>query len=77
VPAGSNLPSGALSATNTGRRIYLIDAKGRIRYYHFGEGEYDKSERFIQSLLKRKAATSLDEGTAQIKTDGPKRRRVQ
>src|SRR5499433_1884636 len=23
---------------------YLIDAKGRIRYHHFGEGEYDRSE---------------------------------
>jgi cytochrome c biogenesis protein CcdA/thiol-disulfide isomerase/thioredoxin len=31
---------------------YFIDAKGRIRYRHFGEGEYDKSERVIQALLK-------------------------
>jgi thiol-disulfide isomerase/thioredoxin len=31
--------------------IYLIDAQGRIRYSHFGEGEYEKSERMIQQLL--------------------------
>jgi cytochrome c biogenesis protein CcdA/thiol-disulfide isomerase/thioredoxin len=30
---------------------YLIDARGRVRYTHFGEGEYDKTERAIRSLL--------------------------
>jgi cytochrome c biogenesis protein CcdA/thiol-disulfide isomerase/thioredoxin len=30
---------------------YFIDAQGRIRYHHFGEGEYDQSERVIQRLL--------------------------
>jgi cytochrome c biogenesis protein CcdA/thiol-disulfide isomerase/thioredoxin len=30
---------------------YLIDKQGRIRYHHFGEGEYDKSEHVIQTLL--------------------------
>ena len=30
---------------------YFVDAKGRIRYHHFGEGEYEKSERFIQKHL--------------------------
>ncbi|MBS0280552.1 MAG: cytochrome c biogenesis protein DipZ, partial [Proteobacteria bacterium] len=28
---------------------YFIDAMGRIRAHHFGEGEYDKSERIIQT----------------------------
>ena len=31
--------------------LYLIDAKGRVRYRHFGEGEYGDSERMIQKLL--------------------------
>ena len=31
---------------------YFIDAQGRIRGHHFGEGDYDKSERIIQTLLK-------------------------
>ncbi len=30
---------------------YLIDKDGNIRYYHFGEGDYDKTESAIQALL--------------------------
>jgi len=30
---------------------YFIDAKGQIRHHHFGEGDYDESERVIQELL--------------------------
>ncbi len=30
---------------------YFIDQQGRIRHHHFGEGEYDESERVIQQLL--------------------------
>ena len=30
---------------------YFIDAKGRIRHHHFGEGDYAGSERVIQQLL--------------------------
>ena len=30
---------------------YLIDARGRVRYVHFGEGEYDTTERAIRTLL--------------------------
>lgn len=31
---------------------YLIDAKGNIRYVHFGEGDYDKTEMAIKQLLE-------------------------
>jgi thiol-disulfide isomerase/thioredoxin len=31
--------------------IYLIDAKGRVRYSHLGEGTYEETERMIQQLL--------------------------
>jgi len=31
--------------------LYLIDAKGTIRFTHFGEGAYDQSERNIQQAL--------------------------
>jgi cytochrome c biogenesis protein CcdA/thiol-disulfide isomerase/thioredoxin len=31
---------------------YFIDAKGHIRYEHFGEGQYEKSEQVIQQLLR-------------------------
>jgi thiol-disulfide isomerase/thioredoxin len=32
--------------------VYLADAEGRIRYHHFGEGDYDECERAIQMLLR-------------------------
>ncbi len=35
---------------------YFIDAKGQVRYFHFGEGEYDVSEKVIQALLKEAGA---------------------
>lgn len=35
---------------------YLIDANGRVRYIHFGEGEYDITEKAIRSLLAEAGA---------------------
>jgi thiol-disulfide isomerase/thioredoxin len=32
---------------------YLIDKDGQVRYYHFGEGEYDKMEDAIIQLLEK------------------------
>jgi len=45
---------------------YLVDAKGRIRYHHFGEGEYGEIERVIQELLKENGATGLASGTTSV-----------
>jgi cytochrome c biogenesis protein CcdA/thiol-disulfide isomerase/thioredoxin len=30
---------------------YFIDAKGRVRFAHYGEGEYDEKEKIIRELL--------------------------
>jgi cytochrome c biogenesis protein CcdA/thiol-disulfide isomerase/thioredoxin len=49
---------------------YFIDGKGRIRYHHFGEGEYDQSERVIQELLRENGATSLSADTVNISATG-------
>src|SRR5690349_7401458 len=38
---------------------YFIDRRGRIRYHHFGEGEYEKSERVIQELLSENGEAGL------------------
>src|SRR5256714_9749489 len=38
---------------------YLIDAQGRVRYAHFGEGDYGVTERAIRSLLAEAGATRL------------------
>jgi len=50
--------------------VYLIDGKGRIRYHHFREGDYDESERVIQELLTENGATGLDGSTVSISADG-------
>jgi len=39
---------------------YFIDRSGRIRYHHFGEGEYEKSERVIQELLRENGTGGLN-----------------
>ncbi len=33
---------------------YFIDRRGRVRFAHFGEGEYEQSERVIRTLLAEK-----------------------
>jgi thiol-disulfide isomerase/thioredoxin len=40
--------------------VYLADARGRIRYHHFGEGEYAMQEMAIQQLLREAGATDVD-----------------
>ena len=44
--------SGRRSLTNIGQRAYFVDAEGRIRHHHFGEHDYENSERVIQELLE-------------------------
>ena len=49
---------------------YFIDGKGRIRYHHFGEGNYAESERVIQELLKENGATGFDTSIANASGTG-------
>jgi cytochrome c biogenesis protein CcdA/thiol-disulfide isomerase/thioredoxin len=49
---------------------YFIDGKGRIRYHHFGEGEYGESERVIQELLKENGAQLSSLGAISIAGTG-------
>jgi len=49
---------------------YFIDAKGRIRYHHFGEGEYGESELVIQELLKENGAQIQSPGTISVSGAG-------
>jgi len=32
--------------------IYIADTDGRIRYHHYGEGDYDECEQVVQQLLR-------------------------
>jgi thiol-disulfide isomerase/thioredoxin len=49
--------------------IYLADAEGRIRYHHFGEGEYAMTEMAIQQLL-RDAGAHVDSGLVSVEARG-------
>ena len=50
--------------------FYFIDGKERIRYHHFGEGEYSESERVIQELLKENGATGLGDSIVSTSASG-------
>ena len=49
---------------------YFIDAEGRIRAHHFGEGDYAASERIIQTLLKEAGYSDIPGGTVQPNAHG-------
>ena len=39
--------------------LYLMDGEGRVRYRHFGEGEYERSEEAVQELLAETGARGV------------------
>jgi thiol-disulfide isomerase/thioredoxin len=47
--------------------LYFVDARGRVRHHHFGEGEYEESEKVIQQLLAEAGAVV---GREVISVDG-------
>ena len=49
---------------------YFVDAQGRVRYHHFGEGEYAMSERVIRQLLAEAGHAPKDMALAQAKASG-------
>ncbi len=49
---------------------YFIDGKGRIRYHHFGEGDYAVSERVIQELLEENGAAGVSGSTVGVSGQG-------
>jgi thiol-disulfide isomerase/thioredoxin len=49
---------------------YFIDAKGRVRYVHLGEGKYDQSEQWIQQLLKEAKAGPMPATATSIRAEG-------
>jgi cytochrome c biogenesis protein CcdA/thiol-disulfide isomerase/thioredoxin len=49
---------------------YFIDAEGRIRHHHFGEGDYAESEHVIQELLREAGHQTVASGTVSISGTG-------
>jgi len=50
--------------------LYFIDARGRVREHHFGEGEYDRSEMIIQRLLAEAGAGGPRDGVVSVEASG-------
>jgi thiol-disulfide isomerase/thioredoxin len=50
--------------------LYFIDARGRLRQQHFGEGEYERSEMAIQKLLAETSARAEDQGFVSVNATG-------
>ena len=48
--------------------LYIVDAQGRIRHHHFGEGEYEQAEMVIQQLLSEAGAKGV--GRDLVSVDG-------
>jgi thiol-disulfide isomerase/thioredoxin len=44
--------------------VYLVDGEGRVRFHHFGEGNYEETERAIQALL------GVEEETVRVDASG-------
>jgi cytochrome c biogenesis protein CcdA/thiol-disulfide isomerase/thioredoxin len=49
---------------------YFIDAQGRMRYHHFGEGEYDQSEEVIQQLLAEAGDSGFSSDVVAVTANG-------
>ncbi|HEY6256547.1 MAG TPA: cytochrome c biogenesis protein DipZ [Xanthobacteraceae bacterium] len=49
---------------------YFIDARGQIRHHHFGEGEYDESERVIQQLLAEAGSAGVASDLVAVNASG-------
>lgn len=50
--------------------VYLADADGRLRYHHFGEGDYAMTEMAVQQLLMAAGARDVAAGPAQPEAQG-------
>ena len=50
--------------------VYIADGQGRIRYHHFGEGEYAMTEMVIQQLLLDSGAEDVDQDLVAVEPRG-------
>jgi thiol-disulfide isomerase/thioredoxin len=50
--------------------VYVADADGRIRYHHFGEGEYDECEWVLQRLLRETGREGVGDDLTAVVPDG-------
>jgi len=50
--------------------LYFIDAQGRIRHHHFGEGDYERSEKVLQQLLADAGSSAIPRDLVSVDAQG-------
>jgi len=50
--------------------LYFVDAQGRVRHHHFGEGAYEQSEMIIQRLLAEAGAGGIGDDLVSVDARG-------
>lgn len=50
--------------------VYIIDAVGNIRFHHFGEGEYERTEAVIQQLLREAGKSGIGNDMVRVDAQG-------
>ena len=50
--------------------VYIIDAAGNLRFHHFGEGEYGRTEAVIQQLLREAGKSGIGNDTVRVDAEG-------
>ncbi len=50
--------------------VYIADQEGRIRFHHFGEGEYPMTEMVVQQLLLDAGADGIDQDLVMVEPRG-------
>jgi thiol-disulfide isomerase/thioredoxin len=50
--------------------VYIADGAGRIRFHHFGEGEYAMTEMVVQQLLRDGGAAGVDQDLVMVDPEG-------
>jgi len=50
--------------------LYFVDAQGRVRHHHFGEGSYEQSEMIIQRLLNEAGVGGIGDDLVSVDARG-------
>jgi thiol-disulfide isomerase/thioredoxin len=50
--------------------LYVVDAQGRIRHHHFGEGGYEQAERILQHVLGEAGIGGIGHELVAVETRG-------
>jgi thiol-disulfide isomerase/thioredoxin len=57
-------------ANNYWPAVYVADAEGRIRFHHYGEGEYAMTEMVVQQLLLDAGSSGFDPDLVSVDANG-------